>query len=260
MSANAEIKLIPIKQIKEPELQMRAPIVSRSLQSLKESIEEHGLLNPITVSHSGGVFEIIAGHRRYLACVMCGMKHIEAKVVDVSQEKELAIRFDENAERQEISIVEEAEYISSLMERYKMSQADVAKLLKKAPSYVSERVALSSYHPALIEALKTTAISFSVAREFNRINDEDAMLQHLRYAVSNGCTPATARMWRKQIEATKEYHDSIGESSEVSSEPDALPYYEPERICPVCRATVQQRSMQMIALCPECYRAATSPE
>jgi ParB/RepB/Spo0J family partition protein len=99
-----------------------------SLEDLAKSIQEHGLLNPITVrSRTEGGYEVIAGQRRLLAFRFLGRTLIPAVIrADVVDEQAMAISLIENMQRADMAPLDKARSLSILSERYG-SVAEVSK-------------------------------------------------------------------------------------------------------------------------------------
>jgi len=218
-----EITMIEIQHIIEPRLAMRNKFTTNSIASLVESIRRIGLINPLTVKARGLDFEIIAGHRRYCAIKLLHWSAVPCIIKTPAGLEELSIRYDENSERAAVDVIEEAEYLQSILDEHKITQSALAQRIGKQPAYVSERLAILAYHPQILAALKNGSVTFSVAREFAKIESEEALLQYLSYAIANGCTPATARLWRKQIAATKQWQETSAQIEPDENPPEDTP-------------------------------------
>ena len=83
---------------------------------LSESIKQHGLIQPIIVRPIGDKYEIVAGERRYKACVLAGLATIPAIVVDATDRNSVEIALIENVQRRDLTPIEEAiSYIEFLI-------------------------------------------------------------------------------------------------------------------------------------------------
>jgi ParB family chromosome partitioning protein len=197
---NIIIEQIKTALIIKPELAMRLDTEKSNIEDLAKSIDKVGLINPLTLKKIGNYYEIVAGFRRYLACAKLGWSEVPAVVLEENSEIAVGVMTAENYEREEVNVFDESIYLHKLIETTKMSQKSISKEINRSESYVSERLQIMNYPDELRDALYQDTISFSVARELNKIGNEDDKIMYVRYAIQNGCTPDIARNWRKQLE------------------------------------------------------------
>ena len=118
---------IPLGRIEPNPTQPRHYFDIEALAELAKSIEEYGVIQPITVKKkSDGRFMIIAGERRYRASCMAKKRTIPAIIIDVSEEKSAAIALLENLQRKDLTFFEEAEGYLKLMNEYDMTQEELS--------------------------------------------------------------------------------------------------------------------------------------
>ncbi len=134
---------IPLGRIEPNPNQPRHFFDIESLTELAKSIDEYGVIQPITVKRkSDGRFIIIAGERRYRASCMAKKKTIPAIIVDISEEKSAAIALLENLQRKDLTFFEEAEGYLKLMNEYDMTQEELSEKLGKSQSAIANKVRL----------------------------------------------------------------------------------------------------------------------
>lgn len=118
------IKNIPIEKLMPNEKQPRKEFENgiNTIESLAFNIKEHGLLNPITVKEqSNGNYLIVAGERRYRACIYLGFKSIGCTIVDTDNVDVVAVA--ENLARKDFTEVEKAEAIAKIRTQYESNVA-----------------------------------------------------------------------------------------------------------------------------------------
>ena len=99
--------------------QPREKFDQEALAELADSIREHGVLQPIVVRPMpGGVYQIVAGERRWRASRMAGLSEIPAVVVEAQDDKVMELALIENLQREDLTIIEEALGYRALMETY----------------------------------------------------------------------------------------------------------------------------------------------
>ncbi|MCL4143547.1 UNVERIFIED_CONTAM: hypothetical protein GTU68_021906 [Idotea baltica] len=130
-------------------MQPRKSFNEEALKQLSESIEEHGVLQPITVRKSGKDYIIVMGERRYRASKLAKKKTIPSIVREYDNNDVLEIQIIENLQRQDVEPTEEAEAVVFLSEKY--SPREISKRLGRTENFVRQRLKLAG----LIEGFKT---------------------------------------------------------------------------------------------------------
>jgi len=187
---------IPMNRILPPQLHMRREISKDHLATLTDSMDRYGLISPILVKPSGGKFRIVAGWRRYAAAQHLHWKQIPAITMVLKDQTLEAMKVHENLIRQDVNPVDEAHYLKALTAKHQLSQAQLAKLLQKSPSYITQRLDILRYPTALLNAVEDGQISVSAARELNVIQDPTLRTSYIAAALKAGITPETAAQWR----------------------------------------------------------------
>lgn len=154
------LREIPLELISPNPTQPRKNFSELELQDLAQSIQEHGILQPITVKElENGHYEIIAGERRFRASQMAGLASIPALVKPVDAKTQLELALIENIQRQELNPVEEAFAYRRLIDDFKQTQDTVARRVGKSRAHVANMVRLlelpSEVQRGLIEGLIT---------------------------------------------------------------------------------------------------------
>jgi len=246
------INNIDIKKIIKPKSSMRLDTQESNIDDLAKSIDKVGLINPITVVPRGKYFEVVAGFRRYLAIDKLKWKEVPCIIIEENTEMAVGIMTAENYEREDVNTFDEACYLKKLMDATQLSQKALSKIINRSESYVSERIAILNYTPELRDAVYKGTLSFSVARELNKISDEADKHMYIRYAIDNGCTPDIARRWRKELDARAEISSQqIGEK--------AVDNYNKETnkttvmiICKICNENVDVNDLVTMYVCKNC--------
>jgi len=143
-----QIKNLAIDQIKPDPSQPRKTFDDKHLKLLSESIEAHGVLQPITVRQSDKNFTIVMGERRYRASKLAKKKTIPCIIRDYQDSDVLEFQIVENLQRQDVEPTEEAEAIKYLSEKY--SPNEIAKRLGRSDNFIRQRLKLAG----LIEGFK----------------------------------------------------------------------------------------------------------
>lgn len=167
------IENIPLELIRPREGQPRKDFDQKSLEDLARSIEEYGLLNPITVTKVSGHYEILAGERRFRASKINKAKTIAAIVKDYEEKDVEVLSLIENVQREDLSAIEEATAYKKLIDSYGLTQDEVAKKMGKSRSYIANTIRLLKLNDEEKSALIDGSISSSQARSLLSLDDDE---------------------------------------------------------------------------------------
>ena len=168
-----EIRQIEIKHISVDPDQPRKHHSEESLQGLSDSIRQHGMLNPITVSSSNdGRFRIVTGERRYRAATMARLDSVPCIIKEVAPDERLTEQLIENLQREDLQPLEKAKAILHAKGNLNLTNREVAKRLS-----LSERAV--GYLLDLIEL--PDEIGEQVVSSPNRPSDGQVTEKHARF-------------------------------------------------------------------------------
>jgi ParB family chromosome partitioning protein len=112
------------------------------LKELQESIEENGLINPITVVKEAAGYRVVAGFRRAHAVQNLKLDDVAVMVRDAEVDQQLVLQITENLERENFNMFEMAEAIRALIDVHGLTRDEVAKRLRRSAGWVSHYVGL----------------------------------------------------------------------------------------------------------------------
>lgn len=179
---------LDIKDITANEDQARKSFDPDRLKDLAKSIESYGVIQPIIVRKLDDKYEIIAGERRYRASKLAGKNTIPAIIKDLDDFQREKISLIENVQREDLNPYEEALAYKSIIEKYELTQEDLAKGLGKSRPYISNTIRLLRLDDRVLELLKDGKISYSIARELLSIQDKDVQYEKALEIVKNSLT------------------------------------------------------------------------
>jgi len=248
----SKIIKVPLNQIDEPENVDRLEIDVEKVHELAESIKEVGLLQPIVLRDLDGRYEIIAGHRRFLAHKYLKTVTIEAVVKKIDADETALLRATENKLREGLSPLEEGFVYQRLIETHGFSLKVLATKLPVGAGTIKRRIELTKMPECLRYALHKETISVGVAEELWRITDESALDYYLSYGVEHGITVAVARDWVKQwqdgLRREKRSESTlIREESPFTEKPIYVN-------CDICPAPMRLGTETHVRACPECVK------
>ena len=159
--------------------QPRKEFEKKALEDLKESISEHGILQPILVRKTEDRYEIIAGERRYRAAKLAGLKKVPVLVKELEDKAVEEISLIENIQREDLNPIEEAEAYQQLMDKYSYTQQDVSDRLGKSRSYIANNLRLLKLDDRSKEHLRKGDITSSQGRTLLSIKEEKERGEYL---------------------------------------------------------------------------------
>ena len=132
----------PIEEIRPSKSQPRKTFSNEKLEELAASIREKGIIQPLVVRRKDDHYELIAGERRWRAAQKAGLRDLPVVIQDVSDDTALEMALIENIQREDLNAVEEAEAYQALMERFTLSQEELARRVGKERSTVANSLRL----------------------------------------------------------------------------------------------------------------------
>ena len=156
---------LPISQVESCSSQPRKHFDEASLAELAASIQEHGIIQPLTVRRlSSGYYQIIAGERRWRAARMAGLQEIPVIVMEADDRKAAELAMIDNLQREDLNPMEEAAGFQSLIETYHMTQEEAAGRVGKSRSAVANALRLLNLTPAVRKLVEEDKLSAGHAR------------------------------------------------------------------------------------------------
>ena len=169
---------IRIADIEPRSDQPRKTFEREPLESLADSIAQFGVLQPIVVRESTllqGTYEILAGERRWRAAKMAGLNEIPAVILEGDDLKAAQVAVIENVQREDLNPIEEALAYNTLIERFDLTQDQVAKQVGKSRSTVTNLLRLLELPDDVLELVRDGKLSAGHARALLGLKNEEQM-------------------------------------------------------------------------------------
>ncbi len=177
MNDKLMIHLLPITQISPNPDQPRVHFDSSQLKELANSIQNHGVFQPVHVRRQGEQFVLIAGERRLRASKLAGKTQIPAIIVDVADQTAAALAMIENLQRQELNFLEEALGYQVLIKKYGATQTQVAQMMGKSQSAVANKCRLLKLSDEVLTAVKQKGLTERHTRALLMLTKKSLQLQ-----------------------------------------------------------------------------------
>ena len=194
--------------------QPRKQFDKESLRALADSIAAYGVLQPILVRPNPNfedLFEIIAGERRWRAAKMAGLTEIPAVILDGDDLKAAQIAVIENVQREDLNAVEEAFAYRALIERFDLTQDQVAEQVGKSRPAIANLLRLLELPEEVLEQLKAGDITAGHARALLGLTDPEKIVPlSNRIIAKNLSVRETEALVRRENKAPAEGEDIEG--------------------------------------------------
>ena len=165
------LKTLKITEVEPNRDQPRKVFNQEALEELAESIKTYGIIQPIVVSRKEGYYAIVAGERRWRAAKIAELEEIPAIIRDDDEQTNKEIALIENIQREDLNPYEKALGIRQLMDKYGLTQEQVAKKIGKSRSSVSNTVRVLYLAPDVLELVKQGKLSEGHCKALAGISD-----------------------------------------------------------------------------------------
>ena len=164
-SSDNIIKNILIDDIKMNPFQPRIKFDDNKINKLAKSINEKGLITPISVRNIKNSYQLIAGERRLRASKVAGLKDIPAYVLNIETDLEMMeLALIENLQREDLDIFEEAQAYKTMIEKHSFSHEEIGKIVGKSRTNISNTLRLLKLPKEIMESVRNNEITPGHAR------------------------------------------------------------------------------------------------
>ena len=169
---------IAIKSISVNPFQPRTSFDEESLNELVQSVEEHGIIQPITVRRAAdNSYQLISGERRMKAAVKAGLKRIPAFVREAGDENMLELALVENIQREDLDAIEVAISYQRLIEEFNLTQEGLGGRVGKKRATIANYLRLLNLPVEIQTGIREKKISMGHARALVGIEDKEYQLE-----------------------------------------------------------------------------------
>lgn len=203
--AASDIQNIDIAAIEPNPSQPRILYDEIAFQELKDSIEQRGIIQPISVRRlNNGKFQIVAGERRFRAATELRLKKIPVYILDIASDSDtLEISLIENVQRENLNPIELAKGYQRLMVEWNLTQEDIAKKIGKDRATIANVIRLLKLPSEIQDSLQKGEIREGHARSILAIADPKAQRDIWRKAVKGSLSV------RRVEQLVKKYQDDV---------------------------------------------------
>jgi ParB family chromosome partitioning protein len=248
-----DYQVTALANIREPSHQLREAIDPEGLGVLADSMAAEGLHQPIGLKGPArdGSWEIIFGHRRFLAAQLLRWPAIPARLYPLDTDAEL-VAVTENLQRTDMTPLEEARAIARFIERGE-ADAAIARLFRRSAVWVASRRALLTMPDDLQRAVHEGRLKLGVAAALRDVDHDRYRGQLVEEAQRTGATVQTAEVWRQHYLSDKAR--IIGNTltvEEITERREAWKIVVP---CDLCRTDHEYTATRALRVCTGCFNS-----
>lgn len=200
-ASKSPYQLLPLHKVEPNPNQPRQDFDPEQLEALARSIQEHGVVQPLTVRPlPNGYYQIIAGERRWRAARMAELKEIPAVIMEADDKKTTELALIENLQRQDLNPVEEALGYQSLISDYGLTQEEAASRVGKSRPAVTNALRLLQLTPEILEMVRKGSLSAGHARAVLSLKSPQKQQQAAQKIVALGLSVRQAELLCKNME------------------------------------------------------------
>ncbi len=177
------LKLIDVEPNKN---QPRTYFDDEKIEELAESIKEYGVIQPIIVTKKDNYYQIVAGERRWRASKKAGITEIPAIVRDYSEQTNKEIALIENIQREDLNPIEKARAIRELLDKYDLTQQQLADKLGISRSGLANTVRILNLDERVIELVLKGKLTEGHCKALLSIDDPEKQYQSAVYMIESG--------------------------------------------------------------------------
>lgn len=217
------VQQIPLHEIQANRYQPRHEFDESALDELKESIVQHGVLQPILVRQlpAGKGYELVAGERRFRASRLAGLETVPALVRPLSDAASTEIALIENLQREDLNAIEEANAYRNLLQNFGLTQEALAERVGRSRSHITNMMRLLKLDVHVQEYLANGSLSMGQARPLVVLTDAALQREAADIIMARECSARQAeelvKRLQKKAEETAEAkeEESPGETEKI---------------------------------------------
>jgi len=193
----------PIEEIKPSKSQPRKTFSNEKLDELAASIRAKGIIQPLVVRNKGDHYELIAGERRWRAAQRAGLREVPVVIQDVSDDTAVELALIENIQREDLNAVEEAEAYQALLERFTLSQEELARRVGKERSTVANALRLLKLPAEIKRDIVEERLAMGHARALLALETPEQLKKGRDEIIKRGLTVRETENLVKKLKASR---------------------------------------------------------
>ena len=170
-------QMVKVALIEPNQSQPRKKFDQEQMEELAESIKLHGVLQPLLVQKKDGLYEIIAGERRWRAAKLAGLKEVPVVIRQYTPQESMEVALIENLQREDLNPIEEAKAYQRLIQEFGLKQEEIAAKVAKNRTTITNAVRLLKLDEGIQNMVIENVISSGHARALLGLEDPEMQLK-----------------------------------------------------------------------------------
>lgn len=170
------LQLVHVYDIENNPFQPRRDFDEAAINELCESLQEHGMIQPLVVRHQGERYQLLAGERRLRAAIKAGWQQVPCQVRDADDRQMSEVAIVENLQRRDLNALEKAVSFQQYLERYGCTQEELAGRLKIDRSTIANLIRLLELPENIQQSIRSGRLTQGHARALLPLGDEREQL------------------------------------------------------------------------------------
>jgi ParB family transcriptional regulator, chromosome partitioning protein len=217
VAPSADLAEVPVELIQQNPYQPRKTFDPDELASLSQSIKNHGVLQPLVVRKVGDQFHLVAGERRLRAAQDAGLSAVPVRIVDFNDQQAMEAALVENIQRSDLNPIEKAHGFKDYLNRFKLTQEQLAQRLGLGRSTITNLVTLLDLEQEVQDGLRTNQITEGHAKLLKGVKDPQRQVAIYRQIVAQGLTLKATEPLLREPEQAAEAEGSPRSASELKT-------------------------------------------
>lgn len=169
------VREVELKELRPNPYQPRKDFRPEAIEELKDSIQTHGILQPIIVRRTIKGYEIVVGERRFRAAKAAGLKSMPVIVREFNEQKMMELALIENLQREDLNPVEEAVAYQKLMEGLHVTQEELSKRLGKSRPHIANHLRLLQLPQKVRKLISENELTMGHGRTLLGLKDKNKL-------------------------------------------------------------------------------------
>jgi len=214
---NEEVLEVQLDLIRPNRQQPRTHFDEAKLEELAQSIRTSGIIQPLLVRRLGGLFELVAGERRWRAAQLAGLSMVPAIVRDIPDDRILELALIENIQRQELNPIEEANAYKKLIESLHLTQEQIAERVGRDRTFITNYLRILKLPAEIQNLLEREKLSFGHARALLAVEDPQLQRRLAHKIIKHSWSVRETERRTRQLDTERA---SAPKRSQVTTDPN----------------------------------------
>ena len=219
---HGELRQIPVNAIERNPYQPRTEFEASSHRELSDSIQQHGVLQPLLVrALPNGGWQLIAGERRLMAAKQAGLATVPCRVLELEEQQVCEVALEENLKRKDLNVLEKAQAFANYLQQFGRTIEELSKQLSLDRSTVSNLLRLLDLAEPVKQSLRSEKISGGHARTLLSLPTEQQIALCQRIESESLSVRATEAAVRELLAASRSSAETVAFDPQHKAKPTA---------------------------------------